>query len=143
MNRTVCLALAATLVATAAAAQQAQPDAGFFTFRNEDQNAQTYTTLGGCTGYRRPQIAEKWVQGQPGERILEAIHFRQIAANLKKAGKCTCELRFPTWDAAMAEYQTKILPLNTDDAPWIPGYVVEGGRMLNQFTNYCRSQGIK
>ncbi|WP_176084238.1 hypothetical protein [Martelella sp. HB161492] len=143
MNKTVCLALAATLGATVAAAQQARPDAGYFTFKKEDPNAETYTTLGGCTGYRRPQVAEKWVQGQGGGRMLEAVYFHQIAANLMKVGTCTCELRFPRWDAALAEYQTKILPLNADDAPWMPGYVVEGGRMLNEFTNYCRSQGIK
>ncbi|MET3602101.1 hypothetical protein [Martelella mangrovi] len=152
MEKAAILACAFSLVASAVAAQQTPPseqelmqqERDYMNFapapKSEDGS---FTTLGGCTAYDKPQIPLEWFQGYPSGRILEMVYVHQVAANIEAAGKCTCELRFPPYDKALAEYQTKIAPLDNEDAEWIPDYVNEGYDLASQINKYCKSQGVR
>ena len=152
MKKAAILVCAFSLAASAVAAQQTPPseqelmqqERDYMNFAPDtDTEDGTYTSAGGCTAYERPQPPEKWLRGQGSGRILEMIYYHQVAANIEEAGKCTCELRYPPYDKALAEYQSRFAPLNNEEAGWIRDYVNEGRQLARQIIKNCKSQGVR
>lgn len=106
----------------------------------------SYRTRGGCTAYNPPVMPEgEHIHGRGAFRVLEAIYVQQKLARLKAAGgKCTCAVRFPTWDAALAEYKAKFRNRAGDySREWIREFTTSGlNRASLEVSRTCRAQGI-
>ncbi|MFT4014396.1 MAG: hypothetical protein QM682_13530 [Paracoccus sp. (in: a-proteobacteria)] len=76
---------------------------------------------------------------------MESIYVQKKLARLKAAGgKCTCAIRFPTWDAALAEYNAKFRNREGDySREWIRQFTTTDlNRAGLQVSRTCRAQGI-
>lgn len=106
----------------------------------------SYQTRGGCTAYNAPIMPKgEQIHGRGAFRILETIYVHQKLARLKAAGgKCSCEIRFPTWDAALAEYNEKFRNRAGDySREWIREFTTTGlNRASLEVSRTCRAQGI-
>ncbi|MCY1741010.1 hypothetical protein [Ensifer sp. SL37] len=129
----------------AGAVKAIEKERNYMTFSNDVKMPPTYKTAGGCTAYDPPEIAYKTLVGSSSDRILRKIYRRQVVAGIEKAGnKCSCELRFPTWDAALQEYETRFANLADDDSSaWVFDFVhtemLVNGENLDDF---CSKQGV-
>lgn len=137
-----------TVMISLAASTASADDSDFFTFSNEDApNAgDVYTTAGGCTAYRQPKLPAKMLNGAPENRILRSIYIHQVAASIEEAGgTCSCAIRFPTWDAAVADYQDRFSGLQDDErAAWVGEYAYEArSRMTRQVNAICDAVGVR
>lgn len=106
----------------------------------------SYQTRGGCTAHNSPVMprGEK-IHGQGALRVLEAIYVQQNRARLQAAGgKCSCAIRFPTWDAALAEYNAKFRNrAGHYSREQIRQFTTtELNRASLQVSRTCRAQGI-
>ena len=136
--------------APAALAQAPDPMAkqGYMTFSNgggETPIDGTYTTPGGCSAPRPPEVEERRVQGVGALRFLESSYIHQVAAGIEAAdGRCTCELRFPSWDAALDDLKKRFLPLPDDESSgWVRDYArVDRSRLGREIDKLCKAQGI-
>lgn len=110
-----------------------KPDGGF------------YTTHGGCNAPRRPEIEHYDIAGAASLRFLESAYIHQVAASLEAAdGKCTCELRFPSWDGAMNELNNRFAKLPDDESSaWVRDYAgTERSRLTREVGKLCKAQGV-
>jgi hypothetical protein len=104
-----------------------------------------YTTPGGCSAPRPPEIEDHRVQGVGALRFLESSYIHQVADSLEAAdGECTCELRFPSWDAALKDIEERFLPLPDDESSaWVRDYArPEASRLMREVDKLCKAQGI-
>ena len=120
---------------------------GYTTFSNDglERRAGFYTTPGGCNAPRPPEVAEHQVQGVGALRFLESSYIHQVAASLEAAdGKCTCELRFPSWDAALKDMEERFLSLPDDDSSeWVRDYAnADHFRLKREVDKMCKAQGV-
>lgn len=120
---------------------------GYTTFSNDGNKPDGgfYTTPGGCTSPRPPKVAEHQVQGVGALRFLESSYIHQVAANLEAAdGKCTCELRFPSWDAALKDMEERFMSLPDDESSgWVWDYArTDRTRLSREVDKICKAQGI-
>lgn len=106
----------------------------------------TYQTRSGCIAHSPPVMPKgEQMHGRSALRILEAIYAQQNLSRLRAGNnKCTCEIRFPTWHAALAEYD-----LNFRDQAkkysrdWIGDFTTKALNSANvELSRACRSQGI-
>ena len=151
MKKTALIAFSLLIAASTATAQQPstkelmQQERDYMTFNLDDAPASdSYTTRKGCTAYNKPAMPEKWFGSLTSGAILEAVYVHQVADNIKKAGKCTCALRFPKWDNAIAEYQERFAILPDDEyLPWPNDYWNEMNRIDINTSKICRSAGVQ
>lgn len=106
----------------------------------------SYQTRGGCTAYNAPVMPKgERLHGRGAFRVLESIYVHQKLARLRAAGgKCTCAIRFPTWDAALAEYREKFRNRAGDySREWITEFTTTGlNRASLEVSRTCRAQGV-
>lgn len=106
----------------------------------------SFQTRGGCTAYNAPVMPKgERLHGSGALRILEAIYVHQNLARLKAAGgKCSCATRFPTWDAALAEYNAKFRNRAGDySRQQIRDFTTSGLNRANlEVSRTCRAQGV-
>ena len=119
----------------------------FMTFSNDGNKPDGgfYTTPGGCNAPRPPKVEDHQVQGVGALRFLESSYIHQVAANLEAAdGKCTCELRFPSWDAALKDMEERFITLSDDESSaWVRDYArPEKSRLKREIDKVCKPQGI-
>ena len=110
-----------------------KPDGGF------------YTTPGGCTSPRPPKVEDHSLRGASSLRFMESSYIHQVAASLEAAdGKCTCELRFPSWDAAFKDMEERFMSLPDDESSeWVRNYAVSDHfRLKREVDKICKAQGI-
>ncbi len=135
----------AGILAVSAAAAAAN---GYMTFSydgGETPRGGSYTTRGGCTAYRAPEVEHRVVQGAASLRFLESAYIHQVAKNIEAAGgKCTCELRFPTWDAALEDLEKRFTPLPDDESSaWVRDFANSDlNRLTLDVNKVCKAQGI-
>ena len=120
---------------------------GYTTFSNDglERRGGFYTTPGGCNAPRPPEVAEHQVQGVGALRFLESSYIHQVAASLEAAdGKCTCELRFPSWDAALKDMEERFIPLRDDESSaWVRDYACpEKSRVKREVDKICKAQRV-
>lgn len=120
----------------------------YMTFSNDGGRTPrggAYTTRGGCTAYRAPEVEHRAIQGAASLRFLESAYIHQVAASIEAAGeKCTCELRFPTWDAALEELETRFMTLPSDESSaWVRDYAnSDRSRLTREVDKLCKAQGV-
>lgn len=138
---TTIKALAALVVALAGAAQ-----ADTFAPSPVKPGGGAYQTRGGCTAYNSPVMPKgEQLHGRGALRVLEAIYVHQNLARLNAAGgKCSCAIRFPTWDAAVAEYNGKF---RANAGSFTRDQIMEftttqKNRESLELSRTCREQGI-
>ncbi|WP_207100862.1 hypothetical protein [Paracoccus shandongensis] len=121
---------------------------GYTTFSNYGGGTSrggAYTTRGGCAAYRAPEVEHRAIQGAASLRFLESAYIHQVAASIEAAGgKCTCELRFPTWDAALEELETRFMTLPSDESSaWVRDYAnSDRSRLTREVDKLCKAQGV-
>lgn len=120
---------------------------GYMTFSNDGNNPDGgfYTTHGGCNAPRRPEIEHYDIAGAASLRFLESAYIHQVAASIEAAdGKCTCELRFPSWDGAMNELNNRFAKLPDDESSaWVRDYAgTERSRLTREVGKLCKAQGV-
>lgn len=105
-----------------------------------------YQTRGGCTAYNSPAMPKgEKLHGRGALRVLEAIYAHQNLARLKAAGgKCTCSILYPTWDAALAEYNGKFRGrAGSYSREQIREFTTtQNNRVSLELSRTCRAQGI-
>lgn len=119
----------------------------FMTFSNDGNKPDGgfYTTPGGCNAPRRPEIEHYDIAGAASLRFLESAYIHQVAASIEDAdGKCTCELRFPSWDGAMNELNNRFAKLPDDESSaWVRDYAgTERSRLSREVRKLCKAQGV-
>ncbi|WP_139166007.1 hypothetical protein [Paracoccus tibetensis] len=119
----------------------------FMTFSNEDDVSQveTYKTPGGCTAPRPPEVEDRRVQGVGALRFMESSYIHQVAASIEAAnGECTCELRFPSWDAALEDVEERFITLpDNASSEWVRDYSRSArSRLTREVNQLCKAQGI-
>ena len=129
------------------AAEAIAKERAFMTFSNDDNKPDGgfYTTPGGCNAPRPPKVAEHRIQGVGALRFMESSYLHQIAASLEAAdGKCTCELRFPSWDAALKDMEERFMSLPDDESSdWVWDYArTERTRLSREVDKLCKAQGV-
>lgn len=110
-----------------------KPDGGF------------YTTSGGCNAPRPPKVEDHSLRGASSLRFMESSYIHQVAANLEAADeKCTCEVRFPSWDAAFKDMEERFMSLPDDDSSeWVRNYAIaDHFRLKREVDKICKAQGI-
>lgn len=110
-----------------------KPDGGF------------YTTPGGCNAPRPPKVEDHRIRGASSLRFMESSYIHQVAASLEAAdGKCTCELRFPSWDAAFKDMEERFMSLPDDESSeWVRDYArTDRSRLTREVDKICKAQGI-
>lgn len=132
--------------ALAFSASMASADS-YMTFSNDGakQRGEEYTTRGGCTAYRPPEVEQRVVQGAGSLRFLESAYIHQVAESIEAAdGECTCELRFPTWDTALEELENRFFTLPDDESSaWVNDYTHdENFRLSREVNKLCKAQGV-
>ena len=120
---------------------------GYMTFSNDGNKPDGgfYTTHGGCNAPRRPEIEHYDIAGAASLRFLESAYIHQVAASIEAAdGKCTCELRFPSWDGAMNELNNRFAKLPDDESSaWVRDYAgTERSRLTREVGKLCKAQGV-
>ena len=120
---------------------------GYTTFSNDVNKTDGgfYTTPGGCNAPRRPEIEHYDIAGAASLRFLESAYIHQVAASLEAAdGKCTCELRFPSWDAAFKDMEERFMSLPDDESSdWVWDYALtDRTRLSREVDKICKAQGI-
>jgi hypothetical protein len=120
---------------------------GYITFSNDSTkpNGGFYTTPGGCSAPRPPEIEHYDIAGAASLRFLESAYIHQVAASIEAAdGKCTCELRFPSWDGALAELENRFATLPDDESSaWVRDYArTERSRLTREVDKLCKAQGV-
>lgn len=119
----------------------------FMTFSNDGSkpNGGFYTTPGGCTAPRPPKVEDHSLRGASSLRFMESSYIHQVAASLEAAdGKCTCELRFPSWDAAFKDMEERFMSLPDDESSdWVWDYALtDRTRLSREVDKICKAQGI-
>ena len=119
----------------------------FMTFSNDGNKPDGgfYTTSGGCNAPRPPKVEDHSLRGASSLRFMESSYIHQVAANLEAAdGKCTCELRFPSWDAAFKDMEDRFMSLPDDESSeWVWDYArTERTRLSREVDKICKAQGI-
>jgi|GEM_PF-3646208 len=120
---------------------------GYTTFSNDGNKTDggLYTTPGGCSAPRPPEIEHYDIAGAASLRFLESAYIHQVAASIEAAdGKCTCELRFPSWDGALDELETRFAKLPDDESSaWVRNYArTERSRLTREVDKLCKAQGV-
>ena len=120
---------------------------GYMTFSNDGNKPDGgfYTTPGGCTSPRPPKVEDHRIRGASSLRFMESSYIHQVAASLEAAdGKCTCELRFPSWDAAFKDMEERFLSLPDDDSSeWVRDYAnADHFRLKREVDKMCKAQGV-
>ena len=120
---------------------------GYMTFSNDGNKPDGgfYTTHGGCNAPRRPEIEHYDIAGAASLRFLESAYIHQVAASIEAVdGKCTCELRFPSWDGAMNELNNRFAKLPDDESSaWVRDYAgTERSRLTREVGKLCKAQGV-
>jgi hypothetical protein len=120
---------------------------GYMTFSNDGNKPDGgfYTTHGGCNAPRRPEIKHYDIAGAASLRFLESAYIHQVAASIEAAdGKCTCELRFPSWGGAMNELNNRFAKLPDDESSaWVRDYAgTERSRLTREVGKLCKAQGV-
>ncbi|WP_306752687.1 hypothetical protein [Paracoccus actinidiae] len=120
---------------------------GYTTFSNDGNKPDGgfYTTPGGCSAPRPPEIEHYDIAGAASLRFLESAYIHQVAASLEAAaGKCTCELRFPSWDGALDELENRFAKLPDDESSaWVRDYArTERSRLTREVDKLCKAQGV-
>ncbi len=120
---------------------------GYTTFSNDGNKTDGgfYTTPGGCNAPRRPEIEHYDIAGAASLRFLESAYIHQVAASIEEAGgKCTCELRFPSWDGAVSELDNRFAKLpNDESSAWVRDYARSAAsRLTREVDKVCKAQGI-
>lgn len=119
----------------------------FMTFSNDGNKPDGgfYTTSGGCHAPRPPKVEDHSLRGASSLRFMESSYIHQVAVNLEAAdGKCTCELRFPSWDAAFKDLEERFMSLPDDDSSeWVRNYAISDHfRLKREVDKICKAQGI-
>lgn len=119
----------------------------FMTFSNEGNKPDGgfYTTSGGCNAPRPPKVEDHRIRGASSLRFMESSYIHQVAASLEAAdGKCTCELRFPSWGAAFKDMEERFLSLPDDDSSeWVRDYAnTDHFRLKREVDKMCKAQGV-
>ena len=119
----------------------------FMTFSNDGNKPDGgfYTTSGGCNAPRPPKVEDHSLRGASSLRFMESSYIHQVAANLEAAdGKCTCELRFPSWDTAFKDMEERFMSLPDDDSSeWVRNYAISDHfRLKREVDKICKAQGI-
>ena len=119
----------------------------FMTFSNDGNKPDGgfYTTPGGCDAPRPPKVEDHRIRGVGALRFMESSYLHQVAASLEAAdGKCTCELRFPSWDAAFKDMEERFMSLPDDESSdWVWDYArTERTRLSREVDKICKAQGI-
>ena len=119
----------------------------FMTFSNDGNKPDGgfYTTPGGCDAPRPPKVEDHRIRGVGALRFMESSYLHQIAASLEAAdGKCTCELRFPSWDGALDELENRFAKLPDDESSaWVRDYArTERSRLTREVDKLCKAQGV-
>lgn len=132
--------------ALALSASMATADS-YMTFSNAgaEKRGGTYTTRGGCTAYRPPEVQDKRIQGVGSLRFLESAYIHHVAEAIEAAGgQCTCELRFPAWDAAVQDLEERFDTLPDDESSaWVYDYArKDGSRLTREVMQLCKAQGV-
>lgn len=120
---------------------------GYTTFSNDGTklNGGFYTTHGGCNAPRPPKVEDHSLRGASSLRFMESSYIHEVAANLEAAdGKCTCELRFPSWDAAFKDMEERFMSLPDDESSeWVRDYAISDHfRLKREVDKICKAQGI-
>ncbi|WP_265501282.1 hypothetical protein [Paracoccus beibuensis] len=120
----------------------------YMTFSNggDTQEVGTYKTPGGCDAPRPPEVEDRRVQGVSALRFLESAYIHQVAAGIEGAdGECSCELRYPAWDAALKELEDRFIHLpDTGSSAWVRDYArTDRSRLTREVNNLCRGQGVR
>lgn len=106
----------------------------------------SYQTRGGCTAHNSPVMPRgEQLHGRGALRVLEAIYTHQNLTRLKAAGgRCSCAIRFPTWDAALAEYNEKFRGRARDySREQITEFTTtQNNRESLELSRTCRAQGV-
>lgn len=134
----------AGILAVSAAAASAN---GYMTFSNDGNEPRGgfYTTPGGCSAPRPPEVEDRRVQGVGALRFLESSYIHQVAASIETAdGKCSCELRFPSWGAALKDMEERFIPLPDDESSaWVREYArPAASRLMREVDKICKAQGV-
>ena len=129
------------------AAEAIAKERAFMTFSNDGNKPDSgfYTTPGGCDAPRPPKVEDHSLRGASSLRFMESSYIRQVAASLEAAdGKCTCELRFPSWDAAFKDMEERFMSLPDDDSSeWVRNYAISDHfRLKREVDKICKAQGI-
>ena len=129
------------------AAEAIAKERAFMTFSNDGNKPDGgfYTTPGGCNAPRRPEIEHYDIAGAASLRFLESAYIHQVAASIEAAdGKCTCELRFPSWDTAFKDMEERFMSLPDDDSSeWVRNYAISDHfRLKREVDKICKAQGI-
>lgn len=119
----------------------------FMTFSNDGNKPDGgfYTTPGGCTAPRRPEIEHYDIAGAASLRFLESSYIHQVAASIEAAGgECTCELRFPSWDDAVDDLNNRFAKLPDDESSaWVRQFADQDrSRLTREVNKHCKAQGI-
>ena len=119
----------------------------FMTFSNDGNKPDGgfYTTPGGCTAPRPPKVQDHSLRGASSLRFMESSYIHKVAAGLEAAdGKCTCEVRFPSWDAAFKDMEERFMSLPDDDSSeWVRNYAIaDHFRLKREVDKICKAQGI-
>ena len=119
----------------------------YMTFSNDGpkERGGEYTTRGGCTAYRPPEVEDRRIQGVGSLRFLESAYIHQVAEGIEAAGgECTCALRFPTWDAAVQELEERFnAPPDNESSAWVYDYArKDGSRLTREVMQLCKAQGV-
>lgn len=120
---------------------------GYTTFSNDGNKTDGgfYTTPGGCSAPRPPEIEHYDIAGAASLRFLESAYIHQVAASIEAAdGKCTCELRFPSWDGGVNELENRFAKLPDDESSaWARDYArAERSRLTREVDKLCKAQGV-
>ena len=120
---------------------------GYTTFSNDGTklNGGFYTTHGGCNAPRPPKVEDHSLRGASSLRFMESCYIHQVAASLEAAdGKCTCELRFPSWDAALKDMEERFMSLPDDESSeWVRDYAnADHFRLTREVDKLCKAQGV-
>lgn len=120
---------------------------GYITFSDDGNKPDDgfYTTPGSCTSPRPPKVEDRRMRGASSLRFMESSYIHQVAASLEAAdGKCTCELRFPSWDAARKDMEERFMSLPDDESSeWVRDYArTERSRLTREVDKLCKAQGI-
>lgn len=120
---------------------------GYMTFSNDGNKpgGGFYTTPGGCTAPRRPEIEHYDIAGAASLRFLESAYIHQVASSIEAAdGKCTCELRFPSWDGAVDDLENRFAKLPDDESSaWVRQFADQDrSRLTREVNKHCKAQGV-
>lgn len=120
---------------------------GYMSFSNDGSKprGEFYTTPGGCQAPRPPEVEDRRVRGASSLRFLESSYVHQVAASIEAAGgKCTCELRFPSWNAALEDLEKRFAPLSDDESSeWVRDFAnLDRSRVTREVNQLCKAQGV-